>query len=123
MLLERFERKKITEKEIAKELGYGVSTVTRHLLDMGIHTRIDTDKRKMIDLHNEGLSDREIADVLGCTRSNVTVYLNRNGFIGRKSKIYNLELRNRISNSLIGKYAGEDNPNYKGNCRKNQISQ
>ena len=100
-------------KEIAKELKYGVSTVTRHLLDMGYGTEV-VDKNKMLQLHNEGLSDLEISKILGCTRSNVTVYLNKMGFTNRKSKKDNLELRSRISNSLIGRSVGKDNPNYKG---------
>ena len=109
-------------KEIASELGYGVSTVTRHLLDMGIRTVIPVDKDRMISLHNQGLSDIEIANILGCTRSNVTVYLNRNGFTDRKSKINNTELRNRISNSLIGRFVGENNPNYKGYTNEKMIA-
>ena len=100
-------------REIAKELGYGVSTVTRHLLDMGYGVQA-VDKAKMLQLHNDGLSDAEIATELGCTRSNVTVYLNKMGCINRKSKKDNIELRNRISRSLIGRYTGNQNPNYKG---------
>lgn len=100
-------------KEIAKELKYGVSTVTRHLLDMGYGMKI-VDKNKMLQLHNKGLSDLEISKILRCTRSNVTIYLNRMGFINRKSKKDNLELRNKISKSLIGRYVGKNNPNYKG---------
>lgn len=104
----------LKHKDIAEQLGYGVSTVTQHLLDMGIKTRIPVDKETMIHLHENGLSDKEIANILKCTRSNVTIYLNRNGYINRKSKINNIELRNRISQSLIGRYVGELNPNYKG---------
>ena len=100
-------------KEIAKELGYGVSTVTRHLLNMG-HGVQTIDKEKMLQLHNDGLSDIEIATALGCTRSNVTIYLNKMGYTNRKSKKDNIELRNRISKSLIGRYTGNKNPNYKG---------
>lgn len=36
------------------------------------------------------------------------------GIIGRRSKIEDVSLRNRISESLVGRYVGEDNPNYKG---------
>lgn len=100
-------------REIAEELGYGVSTVTRHLLDMGYGTQV-VDKNKMLRLHNSGLTDSEIAVELGCTRSNVTVYLNRMGYTNRKSKKDNVELRNKISRSLIGRYTGSNNPNYKG---------
>lgn len=101
-------------REIAKQLGYGVSTVTRHLLDMGYRTVVPVDKDEVIRLHLYGLSDVDIAKLVGCTRSNVTIILNRAGYTDRHSKIDNIELRNRISNSLIGRYTGADNPNYKG---------
>lgn len=68
----------------------------------------------MLRLHNSGLTDSEIAVELGCTRSNVTIYLNRMGCTNRKSKKDNVELRNKISRSLIGRYTGSNNPNYKG---------
>lgn len=100
-------------REIASKLGYGVSTVTRHLLNMGYGMQV-VDKSKMLQLYNEGLTDLEIANQLGCTRSNITTYLNRMGYTNRKSKKDNVELRNKISKSLIGKYIGDKNPNYKG---------
>lgn len=100
-------------REIAEKLGYGVSTVTRHLLDMGYGVQT-IDKEKVIQLHNDGLTDLEIADTLGCTRSNITSYLNKIGYTNRKSKKDNFELRNKISKSLIGRYVGSNNPNYKG---------
>ena len=100
-------------REIAEKLGYGVGTVIRHLLDMGYCTQV-VDKNKMLRLHNSGLTDSEIAVELGCTRSNVTIYLNRMGCTNRKSKKDNVELRNKISRSLIGRYTGSSNPNYKG---------
>ena len=106
-------QKGMLHREIAKELGYGVSTVTKHLIDMGIKNE-RVDKNEMRRLHEKGLSDAEIADALGCTRSNVTIYLNRMGYTDRKSKAENIELRNKISESLIGRYVGEKNPNYKG---------
>ena len=100
-------------REIANELGYGVSTVTRHLLNMGCGMQV-VDKERMLQLHNDGLTDLEIANELGCTRSNVTIYLNRMGFTNRQSKKDNIELRNKISKSLIGRHTGSNNPNYKG---------
>lgn len=101
-------------KEIAQQLGYGVSTVTRHLLDKGCQTVVPVNKKEVVRLHLCGLSDVDIAKRVGCTRSNVTIILNRAGYKNRRSKIDNIELRNRISNSLIGRYTGADNPNYKG---------
>lgn len=44
------------------------------------------------------------------------------GITGRKSKINNIELRNKISQSLIGRYTGENNPNYKGYNNEKQIA-
>ena len=69
---------------------------------------------KIIELHNQGLYDQEIADLLGCCRSNITIRLKKAGFGSRRSKIDDVDLRNRISQKLIGRYCGEDNPNYKG---------
>ena len=77
---------------------------------------------KILELHNKGMYDKEIADILGCTRSNITIRLRKYGIECRKSKINNLELRNRISNSLIGRYCGDNNPNYKGYSDEKQIA-
>ena len=68
----------------------------------------------IIDLHNQGLYDKEIAQILGCSRENIVKRLNKAGFKNRHSKIDNIALRNRISNSLKGRFTGKDNPNYKG---------
>lgn len=68
----------------------------------------------IINLHNQGLYDREIAEILGCTRENIVKRLNSAGIKNRKSKIDDIALRNRISNSLKGRYIGKNNPNYKG---------
>lgn len=68
----------------------------------------------IIDLHNQGLYDKEIAQILGCSRENIVKRLNKAGFKNRHSKIDDIALRNRISNSLKGRFTGKDNPNYKG---------
>lgn len=68
----------------------------------------------IIDLHNQGLYDSEIARILGCGRINITQRLNKAGFKNRHSKIDDITLRNRISDSLKGRFIGENNPNYKG---------
>ena len=109
-------------REIAEQLGYGVSTVTRHLINMGCKTVTPIDKSEAVRLHLRGLSDKDIARMLGCTRSNITVILNRAGYTGRKSKIDNIELRNKISNSLTGRYTGKNNPNYKGYTDEKKIA-
>ncbi len=76
----------------------------------------------IIDLHNQGLYDREIAEILGCKRNNITMRLNRAGYKDRKSKIEDIALRNRISNSLKGRFVGELNPNYKGYTNEKTIA-
>lgn len=68
----------------------------------------------IIDLHNQGLYDKEIAQILGCSRENIVKRLNKAGFKNRRGKIDDIALRNRISNSLKGRFTGKDNPNYKG---------
>ena len=68
----------------------------------------------IVDLHNQGLYDSEIAKILGCKRENIVKRLNKIGIKNRKSKIDDIMLRNRISNTLKGRYIGKNNPNYKG---------
>lgn len=60
------------------------------------------------------MTDKEISVIFNCRRNSITQLLNKHGITNRKSKKENIELRNRISNSLIGRYVGKDNPNYKG---------
>lgn len=68
----------------------------------------------LIAMHDRGLYDREIAEIIGTTRHNVCQRLNKAGIKDRKSKIDDITLRNRISATLKGKYVGIHNPNYKG---------
>ena len=76
--------------------------------------KLNLNKTLILELHNSGLTDQEIANILGCERSNITYHLNKMGLKNRKNKKDNIELRNRISESLIGRYIGDKNPNYKG---------
>ncbi len=69
---------------------------------------------EIIKLHKQGLYDKEIAEILGCDRSNVTIRLNRAGYTKRHSKIKDIKLRNQISEKLIGRYCRKKNPNFKG---------
>lgn len=48
--------------------------------------KIGIDKEKVIELHNLGMSDQEIANKFGCTRTNITHCLNKAGYNNRKSK-------------------------------------
>lgn len=84
--------------------------------------KLNLDKELILNLHNQGLTDKEIAEQLGCTRSNITSRLNKMGFNNRKSKKDNIELRNKISQSLIGRYVGDKNPNYKGYADEKTIA-
>lgn len=68
----------------------------------------------IVELHNKGLYDKEIADILGCKRSNITKRLNQIGLGKNHSKINDFRTRKKISDSLIGKFVGDKNPNYKG---------
>ena len=106
------------QKEIAKELGCGVSTVTSHLLKMGIKTKKKIDRSEVLRLHKAGKYDREIAEMLGCSRPTITTILNCAGYSGRRAKKDDLNLRGRISDSLIGRYTGANNPNYKGGTKE-----
>lgn len=103
----------LLNREIAKIAKCATCTITSRLNALGIH-KYNMDKRRVIDMHKNGMSDAEIARVLGCTRANITHYLNKCGYTNRKSKIENIDLRNRISRSLIGRFTGPNNPNYKG---------
>ena len=84
--------------------------------------KLNLDKNLILALHNDGFTDSEIAKRLGCERSNITYHLNKMGITNRKSKIDNITLRNRISNSLIGRYVGENNPNFKGYTDEKMIA-
>jgi len=84
--------------------------------------KIGIPAEKILELHNQGLYDQEIANILGCERSNITIRLKKLGITNRRSKIEDIKLRNRISESLIGRYCGENNPNYKGYNDEKQIA-
>ena len=77
---------------------------------------------KIVELHNQGLYDFEIAELLNCTRANITKRLNKAGYRNRMSKIDDMQTRDKISQSLIGKYTGENNPNYKGRLNEKWLA-
>lgn len=76
------------------------------------HPTVDT--YEVIRLHTLGYYDKDIATILGCTRNNITRILNRLGYNGRKSKIDDVGLRQRISRTNRGKRTGPNNHKYKG---------
>jgi transcriptional regulator len=104
----------LMHKEIAQSLGYSVCYISQRLNKLGYSTYHKDSRKEIEQLHNKGLQDNEIAEILGCTRSNVTILLNRMGYSNRRSQEKPIDVRNRISNKLIGRYTGENNPNYKG---------
>lgn len=113
-------------QQIGNELGCSKTTISNHLnnnIKSQSNTKKDTHKKNIkiediISLHNQGLTDKEIANKLNCSRSNITNRLNKAGYKNRKSKIENIPLRNKISNSLKGKMIGNKNPNYKGSSEE-----
>ena len=104
----------LLHREIAERIGCAVSTVTNHLNRMGAYRYGRNQREKVLELHNQGMYDIEIAEKLGICRSDVTMLLNKQGITDRRSKQDDIPLRDRISQSLIGKYNGTKNPNYKG---------
>lgn len=93
----------LLHKEIAEIIGCKTCTITNHLNRLGIRT-YTIDKHEVERLHLSGLEDAEIADLLGCSRSNITICLNKLGYTNRHSKIDKIELRERISNKLLGRF-------------------
>lgn len=88
--------------------------IAKDKLSDGNHAKKNISLQDIIDLHEQGFSDKEISEKLGCSRSNITIRLNKAGYKDRKEKMNNIELRNQISNSLRGTGLGSENPNYKG---------
>lgn len=112
----------LLHREIAEKLGCKTCTITNHLNKMGIRSYDRNQRKKVLALHNQGLYDYEIAEKLGVTRSNVTILLNRQGIKNRKSKKEDINMRNRISKSLVGRFVEKNNPNYKGYSNLKQIA-
>ncbi len=102
-----------SKKEIANFANCTESKVRLILNKYGIYSYMrKEDQAKIWELHEQGLYDREIAEIMHCTRENITHFLNKRGVSGRKEKINDIELRNRISNSLINRYNYTNNPNF-----------
>lgn len=112
----------LLHREIAEIIGCATGTITQHLNKMGVKTYNMDRRKQVLELHNQGLYDREIAERLNITREDVTHLLNVQGVHNRRSKIDDINLRNRISNSLIGRYTGVNNPNYKGGTNERKLA-
>lgn len=120
-LIELYNRGMMHE-EIAHKLGYSTSYITQSLNRLGCTTYRRNGRKEIERLHNDGLQDSEIAEILGCTRSNVTILLNRMGYTNRRSREKSSDERNRISQKLIGRYTGKNNPNYKGYADEKRVA-
>ncbi len=111
-----------TNKEIEKFFNYAISyrVICKVLSDEGVTSyrkKTLVPDEEVLRLHKEGKYDREIAEILGVSRSAVTQKLNKMGLRGRRDKMKDTKLRSRISKSLIGRFTGEKNANYKGGPR------
>lgn len=104
----------LLHREIAEILGCNTSTVTNRLHKLGIRKYNMNRRKEVLELHNKGLYDREIAGILNITREDVTHLLNVQGIRGRSKKIDDYKMRKKISQSLIGRFTGKNNPNFKG---------
>lgn len=113
VLIVELREKGLLHREIAEICGCSTCTITQRLNKLGIKT-YTADKDRIEQMHLSGMEDEEIAKEIGCTRSNITICLNRMGYTNRRSKVDKIDMRNRISQKLIGRFVGEDNPNYKG---------
>lgn len=71
-------------------------------------------KKEIINMHKEGLYDKEIANKADCSRVYITKLLNDSGYINRHDKKKDKNLRNRIRQTLKGTRTGNDNHNFKG---------
>lgn len=128
----------LTAQQIAIVMKCSKSTILNHLKK--INKQDDTDNKtqqngnpkhkklgipleKIIELHEQGYSDQEIASKLGCSRSNITMRLNRAGYINRQEKIERIDIRNKISDSLRGTGLGADNHKYKGIAETEDLTQ
>lgn len=112
----------LLHREIADQLGCATCTVTNHLLKIGIRSYDMGRRQQVLNLHNKGLYDKDIAETLGVTREDVTHLLNVQGITNRHIKADDLDLRSRISNSLTGRFVGENNPNYKGYTNEKRVA-
>ena len=77
---------------------------------------------EVIQLHEQGLYDYQIAEIAGCSRPNITYILNKHGKINRRTKVHDMKLRQRISKTNTGKMVGSKHPSYKGKASYNQMA-
>lgn len=127
--IKRLHDEGLTSQQIAIVMKCSKSTILNHLRKIKNkkdtihkdapsgnlkHIKKNIPLDRIIELHELGYSDSKIAATLGCSRSNITMRLNKAGIVNRKSKIDNIEVRNKISDSLRGTGLGPNNSAYKG---------
>lgn len=119
---------KQTTRQIAEAVGIGHRTVCRRLQSAGIEMRVQGPERhqKLRDktwLTNEYINlkktSEEIANQIGASFGVVTSWLRRHGIERRpagnaKGKVFDGEVRKRMSDAKKGKYLGDTNPNWRG---------
>ncbi len=88
-------------EEIAEAAGYAVGTVCEYLSDMGMLRRQDDGKRleKMLRLHDEGKSLKEIGAEVGLSIGRVSAVLGKNG--RRRVIDYGTRDRDPAEDSLV----------------------
>lgn len=112
-----------SREEIAEAAGYAVGTVCEYLSDMGMLRRQDDGKRleKILRLHDEGKSLKEIGAEVGLSIGRVSTILGKNG--RRRVIDYGTRAREPVEDSLINEdtiYADSTVRtypyNYQGKC-------
>lgn len=106
----------LTMTQVANRLGFGFSTVQRHLKQSGIELRSRGPYRKtgtertkdaldvrILELHKQGLSDYEIAPLVGVSRFVVNYHLNKMG-IHRGKGVSTERNRRKGANASHAKY-------------------
>lgn len=79
-------------------------------------------KSAVVNMHKEGLYDKDIADKIGYSRVFVTKIINSITKKNRRIKIDNIELRQRISASNKGKRTGKSNHMFKGMAKFTNVA-
>lgn len=126
----RLSQEGFSQREIAIVMKCSKTTIRNHLNKIkeypeilegrypapkkGDRTKKNIPLDKIIEMHETGFTDQEIADFFGCRRHNITARLNKAGFNDRKDKIDNIALRNKISETLKGTGLGPENARYLG---------
>ena len=74
-------------KEIAKELGCANSTISHYVKEMGIGKDYKKMEREILRLHREGVENKQVAEMVGCSRWWVAEVLRKHGLGKRRSLV------------------------------------